>query len=520
MKRQIVNIINFIRAVEPRPGKDMDLIKPVQEQIKLLKKHQLKGTFLIQYDALINPAFTSMLTDLDSNQFELGVWLEVVEPLAVNTEIPWRGRYSWDWHAHCGFTVGYSLLDRERMIDTIMNDYFKVFHSYPKSIGSWSLDVHTISYLEDKYNIDAICICKDQWGTDGYNLWGGYYNQGYYPSRNNYFCPAQSLEQQIQIPVFRMLGSDPIHQYDFGMNPETGAIIHQPVISLEPIYIPGGGDPAWTDWYFRENFNGNCLSFGYTQVGQENSFGWEKMSEGLIYQIELLENLQKEGKLEVETLGETGQWYKNTYSTTPASVVAALSDSLDKGNQSIWYNSKYYRINLYTENNRFWVRDMHLFCEDYRERYLDEVCVGNQLQFDNLPIIDGYRWTGNQIRAGLYPMHKDQALTFESVMYKETEGHAEIRFTGTACGTVTFILTEEDCTIVMEQNANELSWIPQYDQKSQHLPRVVSSTPCELQLEYNHFTYTAVKLEQGTMDVNNYSISGEDNRIRFTFKQH
>ena len=33
-KRQIVNIINFIRGVEPRM--DMDLITPVREQIRLI----------------------------------------------------------------------------------------------------------------------------------------------------------------------------------------------------------------------------------------------------------------------------------------------------------------------------------------------------------------------------------------------------------------------------------------------------------------------------------------------------
>ena len=51
--RQIVNIINFIRAVEPRSP--MDLMTPVKEQIRLMKEHSLRGTFLLQYDALVDP---------------------------------------------------------------------------------------------------------------------------------------------------------------------------------------------------------------------------------------------------------------------------------------------------------------------------------------------------------------------------------------------------------------------------------------------------------------------------------
>ncbi|MDR6550049.1 hypothetical protein [Paenibacillus qinlingensis] len=522
MKRQIVNMINFIRAVEPRPGRVIDLVKPVVEQLKLLKKHELKGTFLFQYDALSSPEYTSLFDEIDSERVELGVWLEVVEPLTSKIGIPWRGRFPWDWHAHCGFTVGYTSKQREQIIDTIMNDFYTVFHRYPRSIGSWSLDAHTITYLSEKYEIDALCICKDQWGTDGYNLWGGYYNQGYYPSRNNYFSPAQTLEQQINIPILRMLGSDPIHQYDVGLNLETGAPAHQPVITLEPVYHTlGGGVNTWTDWYLKENFSGNCLSFGYTQVGQENSFGWEKMSQGLTYQFEQIAKLQKEGVLDVETLGETGCWFKRTYTETPASVVAAFSDSMEKGCSSVWYNSKYYRVNWYTENERFWIRDMHLFCENYRERYVDEVCTGNQLQFNNLPIMDGYRWSGNHIRAGIYPFYSVDGqllpLTFEHIAYQEEDGRAILSFTGTACGTITVTLDDDAMSITMDKNADQILWIPKYDANAQSLPRITHATESELHMVYDQFAYSPFQVLQGTLD-SSYSLRAKDNQIKLSFR--
>ena len=155
----------------------------------------------------------------------------------------------------------------------LFEKFKEVFGYYPRVFGSWLFDSYTIRYISDKYGLDAICNCKEQYGTDGYTLWGGYYGQGYYPSRTNCFMPAQTKEEQIPAPLFRMLGSDQVYQYDFGMDRDSGAAGVQGVITLEPVYCGnsgGGGVPKWVDWYLRENFNGECLSFGYTQAGQGN----------------------------------------------------------------------------------------------------------------------------------------------------------------------------------------------------------------------------------------------------------
>lgn len=60
MKKNIVNIINFIRGVHPRHP-ERDLTEPVANQIRLAKEYDLKNTFLLQYDALINPIFQQLL---------------------------------------------------------------------------------------------------------------------------------------------------------------------------------------------------------------------------------------------------------------------------------------------------------------------------------------------------------------------------------------------------------------------------------------------------------------------------
>lgn len=426
MRPQIVNVINFIRGVEPRdPG--LDLLEPVENQIRLLKEYSLPGTFLIQYDALIQEKFTSLLISKLDEKYEVGGWFEIVQPLAEKAGLLWRGRpgFPWDWHANVGFSLGYTPREREMLVDAYMDEFFKVFGRYPASVGAWIIDAHTLGYMADKYGIEASCNCRDQWGTDGYSLWGGYYNQAYYPSRLNVFSPAQAVGKQIPVPVFRMLGSDPIYQYDAGLvNGDTYTPSgHQPVITLEPVYPDAGGSAEWVDWYFKENFNGICLSFGYTQVGQENSFGWPLMKEGLSYQIQLLAQKVQTGEVRVETLGSTGRWFRSTYNTTPASAVAALSDWKGRGSKSIWFSNKNYRINFMQQGSSIWIRDIHKFDDCYEETYLYDTCKSECFVYDNLPVIDGNRWSGGITRAGMYPV---EVLSDGSTRHLEIDGEINI----------------------------------------------------------------------------------------------
>ena len=165
-----------------------------------------------------------------------------MQALAEDAGIAWRGRagYSWDWYANVGFSVGYTPEERRKLVDTYMKKYHNVFGCYPKSFGSWLIDAYTLRYMHEAYGVNASCNCRDQWGTDGYTLWGGYYGNAYYPSKSNVLCPADKAENQIDVPIFRMLGSDPIYQYDIGLaSDENGALMPlecQGVATLEPYY--------------------------------------------------------------------------------------------------------------------------------------------------------------------------------------------------------------------------------------------------------------------------------------------
>ncbi len=401
---RIINIINFIRQTDYRvENADSLLYETVCEQVKLVNKYDLPATFLLQYDALINPLYQDLLKSKLNDHSEIGAWWELTQPQIEAAGIKWRGEHSWVSHANIAFSTGYTKEERERLVDVYMAKFKEIFGTYPKSIGSWFIDAHTLGYMYDKYKIVASCNCKDQVGTDGYTLWGGYWNQAYYPSRVNAYMPAQTEEGQIPVPIFRMLGSDPIYQYDDGLGQER-----QGVISLEPVYEKVGMDRRWVDYFLESIVDQPCLAFNYAQAGQENSFTWSNMSKGLEMQIPILDSLRKENKIRVETLGESGAWFKECFKVTPATAVTTLTDVRGEGNKTVWFNSRYYRANLLWEKGTFRFRDIHLFDESYKSAYLEKPGDGNQFLFYTLPVVDGFMWSEGLDRAGLRIVRLDK----------------------------------------------------------------------------------------------------------------
>jgi len=395
---KIVNIVNFIRLLEPRDAKitEVVLYETVVKQVEIMKKYHLRGTFLLQYDALIDPRYQKLLKNLPPEAFEIGAWWEIPQPLVEKAGLKWRGRYPWDWRADIGFSTGYSPVEREKLADVYMNDFQQIFGYYPKSVASWFIDAHTLNYLYQKYKIVASANCKDQYGTDGYTLWGGYWNQAYYPSKINSYMPAQNEKNQIPVPVFRMLGSDPVRQYDTGLG-----TTRQGVITLEPVYKDAGGDSTWVNWFFKELVEGPCMEYGYAQAGQENSFTWDAMSKGFEIQLPLISRLRDQNKVKVETLAESGQWFKDHYKVTPATSVTVNDDINGSNRKTVWFNSRNYRINLLWEDSTLRIRDIHLFDENFPSVYTVEKVKTDTCSFYTLPFVDGYLWSTPSAIAGL-----------------------------------------------------------------------------------------------------------------------
>ncbi len=456
---RIINIINFIRQTDYRVANaDSLLYETVCEQVKLVNKYDLPATFLLQYDALINPLYQDLLKNKLNTQSEIGAWWELTQPQIEAAGIKWRGEHSWVSHANIAFSTGYNKEERERLVDVYMAKFKEIFGSYPKSVGSWFIDAHTLAYMYDKYHIVASCNCKDQIGTDGYTLWGGYWNQTYYPSKQNAYMPAQTTGGQIPVPIFRMLGSDPIYQYDDGLGNER-----QGVISLEPVYKKAGMDRQWVDYFLESIVNQPCLAFNYAQAGQENSFTWSNMRKGLEMQIPILDSLRKENKIQIETLEQSGKWFKEQFAVSPATAVTTLSDIRGEGNKTVWFNSRYYRANLLWGKDFFRFRDIHLFDENYKSAYLDKPGTGNQFLFFTLPVVDGFMWSEGTDRAGLRIVQLDNGNKEELILTNPEVTESNKDVLTVSCkdkeGHLFHITFYEDCfEVASPDNTTNYSW--------------------------------------------------------------
>jgi hypothetical protein len=395
---KIVNIVNFIRLLEPRdPAITEDVLyQTVVKQIAIMKKYRLGGSFLLQYDALLDARYQALLKNLSKDSFEIGAWWEIPQPLVEKAGLKWRGRYPWDWRANIGFSTGYTPAERKKLVDVYMDAFKKIFGYYPKSVASWFIDAYSLNYMYEKYGIVASANCKDQYGTDGYTLWGGYWNQAYYPSKLNSYMPAQHIENQVPVPIFRMLGSDPIRQYDNGLG-----TTRQGVVTLEPVYKFGGGDSTWVNWFFQSFTSDSSLGFNYAQAGQENSFTWNGMSKGFEIQMPLIARLRDEHAIRVETLEASGHWFRKNYKLTPATSFSINKDINGSDLKTVWFNNRFYRVNMLWEKGTLRIRDIHLFNENFSSVYETQAATSNECKFFTLPVVDGYAWSDLDQVAGL-----------------------------------------------------------------------------------------------------------------------
>jgi hypothetical protein len=339
--------------------------------------------------------YQSLLKEQLPKNCEIAAWWEIPQLLAEKAGLKWRGDHEWDPRANVGFSPGFTPEERRKLTDVYMADFKAIFGYYPKTVGSWYIDEDTLAYMARRYSIVASCNCKDQIGTDFYTLWGGYWNQAYYPSRVNAYMPAQTKAGQIDVPVFRMLGSDPIYQH--GTTPG--------MFTLEPVYPKAGGSADWVAWFMTNFVQQPSLAFGYTQAGQENSFGWDAMTTGLTQQISLINELAQSGKIRVMTLAQAGQWFRSHYSLTPPTAVVALDDWKCENRKTVWYDSRFYRLNLLWQDDSFFIRDLHCFDENMVSPTHDTALAATSLAYETLPIMDWARWSGSDAKPiGIWPV--------------------------------------------------------------------------------------------------------------------
>lgn len=390
--RRVINIMNFIRAEEPR--EPMDLMEPVKQQMALIKAHKFPATWLLQYDALVSGPFVEFLKAEMPPDHEVGVWFEMNRKICDDAGIAWRGRPDWEWdyHVPVAYPIGYTPEERRKLADTAAATFKRIFGRDLKSVASWNLDAVTVEHFSDRHHIDAFANCRDQLATDGFTIWGAPI-AAYYPNRLNAWSPAVEAKNQIATPMFRLLGQDPVYYYDNRVSaPDT----------MEPVW-PYGQSETFVDRFYEMIIRSPTQAFGYAQLGQENSFGWPAMRKAYPMQMEKLAKVRDEKGFVIETMGETGRRFKRLFRSTPTQAQIMLEDPFGHTNpveRTVWYQSRFLRANLHFRDTQFYLRDLHVYDDRFPQPYLTEPVREHGIEQRLLAALDGYHWSDDKVHAG------------------------------------------------------------------------------------------------------------------------
>ena len=498
-KTAIVHIYNFIRMSHTEPSRflpdDFDTLRRI---LILVKQYGFPGTYALKYDAFMEPRYQALLKEYLDEHDELGVWWEITEPLCRRAGVVFhdtRQEVEYDDRVDSAYSLGYSPEDRKRIVDAYMADFYAVFGRYPTNIGAWVLDSVTIGYAREKYGVQAACICRDQIACDGFTLWGGWPNGVYFPSRDNAFIPASTEEKQMDIPVFRLLGPDPI--YNFEDHVRRGNM--EGVYTMEPAWLPGR-DPRFYCGFFDSMTTEDALGIQYCQIGQENNFLWENIQPGLEKQLQVLEKLCAEGKVRVETMGATARWFAEQYHRTPPATFQLSSDWSGNGLSAQWYASVNYRLGLLGENGRLRIRDLFLYREDYPCRYLHDRLRLRKSTFDALPVLYPQEWGGAEDRPFIRLVDETGAEPVGQIAYDSVDEYtARAVIPGSA-------------ELRMDQQGLTLSG--GCGLKFDRLPVLKEIRGREIIMEHEGFGYS-FRVERGTVD--GLTILPENGIVRLAF---
>lgn len=369
-----VNIVNPVRGDEFFDIKPADILSGVRIQKNLTDDFKLKATWLLRYDALDSQEFTSFFRN-GFNGHELGIFMEVTPLMAIASDVnfPKGGIF---WHdANKIFLSGYTPEQRIKLIDSVFEKFKEVFGYYPKSAGAWHIDAYSALYMRNKYNVTSVLICADQFGTDSYQIWGGWWGVPYYPSKFNILSPAQTMKNKLDLVVSWWAARDPIFGYG-GSGVESGYSVQVNDYTF--------GHKLGID-YFRKLLDFYLKATGnkYSQitVGLENDMDFKLLEKGFREQLGEVSKREKNEEISVVTMSEFSDWYRSNFKEL------SPPHFLDN-----WIMSKDFRLSYFEKDGKKIIRDLRIYNELWPEANLMTANPWPSLSLNNPYKVDTVRF--------------------------------------------------------------------------------------------------------------------------------
>ena len=343
---------------------------------ELVDRHKLSATWLFRYDALFDDQIYTTARLFSENQ-ERGLFLEITPNLVKDAGVEYPSGGGWS-DSHRVFISGYTLVDRQLLIDTATSEFLKVYGHFPQVVAAWHIDAWSANYLFRSYGIKSIIVCADQYATDQYQIWGGWWGGPYYPSRNNILVPAQSLDYKLPIVISQWASRDPTNGY--------GGSVWESTFSVQANdYLIHKLDVNYFEKLLNIYTQNSNNQFGYLLVGIENDYDWKLYGNQIDKQLSVVSQWQTEGKIQTVTLSGFSTWYQQTYpGLSPSHQIASSLN--DENNQPVnpsqpisesgektvtWEMTPYYRLAYQTNNDQFSVFDYRVYDQRYSEPYLE-----------------------------------------------------------------------------------------------------------------------------------------------------
>ncbi|MBI2029685.1 hypothetical protein HYT02_04670 [Candidatus Gottesmanbacteria bacterium] len=366
---QTAVVINQIRGLEQccQPG-NMDLVNAVYNDRDI---RNLAVGWAVRYDALSNKQITNSLKG------EIGGLLEITPDFAKESGVEYKAdEMGNDWHLGKNvFLIGYTQEEKKKLIDTYFNKFKNVFGYYPSFTVSWMIDSWSLNYLSEKYGVKLHEITKEQYQTDTYTLYGGIFNNPYYPSKTNPIIPSKTNSPII---IIRQTISDPIYNYG---SPEA-YYTSQPNDYLSD-------DIEKKDFsYFKklvDNISSQKSGFPLAVLGFENSYDFDKYSTEYINQLKYLNEINTN----ILSPSAMVAKFRSDFKKNEPFTINALDE---KSNINVrWYFSPSYRVRVLTKDGKTIITDLRNYAS------IDDPYTKNPADIDNSYYIAPYLIDSSQV---------------------------------------------------------------------------------------------------------------------------
>lgn len=263
-------IINQVRGSECCDAGKIDNFK---FQLETASKLDLPSNFALRYDTLLDEHYQNLIKKYaNSSLINYGGFLEITPQLATDAGVAYTGdEKNWYQAAHA-YLVGYSVADRQKIIDTYMSAFAKVIEKTPDFTTAWMIDPVSLQYLHEKYQVNIHQITREQYGTDSYTLDGGPTHYPYFPSQNWALVPDNYQEKsKNDLPlIVRQTITDPIYNY---------GDISSGFTSQPNDYFLREANLDYFIFLFEQAHHQNTQEQTFALVGLENSMSTEIQTE-------------------------------------------------------------------------------------------------------------------------------------------------------------------------------------------------------------------------------------------------